>query len=118
MPVGQVKRAPTAGAQATLLARHRSLSRQLRKRRLALEREIEPLTGAPERPDLYFDHAPSGRYPIVALRTVPCDLYVKGFCGPCSYSARSYPPGLSSQDIYRGIELQLDWLLEHFASGV
>ncbi len=107
-------RATTPLAPAQLLAQSRELSRELRKRRLRYEKREEPLRGAPEKPDIYFEHAPCGTYPIIALRTVPCDKYVLGYCGPCSYSARSYPAGLGRQELYAGLMGQLEWVLDHF----
>ena len=104
----------TDASDQGLLAQSRALSRELRKRRLRYESALEPLRGAPHRPDIYWDHAPSGTYPIIALRTVPCDKYVQGYCGPCSYSARSYPAGLSRGEIYEGLMTQLEWVLTHF----
>lgn len=114
MRAGMIDAARSNLRDVDLLARQSALSRQLRKRRLRLERVADPLTGAPSRPDLYFDHAPSGRYPIVALRTVPCDSYVGGHCTPCSYSARAYAAGLAREDLYRGIEHQVEWMLDRF----
>lgn len=99
---------------AELLAQSRKLSRELRKRRLRYEKKKQPLHHALIKPDIYFDHAPCGTYPIIALRTVPCDKYVLGYCGPCSYSARSYPTGLSQPEIYAGLMGQLEWVLTHF----
>lgn len=90
------------------------LARRLRKRRLGLERGHVPSGGPPTRPDIYFDHAPCGTYPIIALRSVPCDLYIKGYCGPCSYSARAYPVGLSQQALYASLLTQIEWVLSHF----
>jgi len=111
MPV----RAATATMGASeLLTQSRELSRELRKRRLRYEKKEEPLHGAPEKPDIFFDHAPCGTYPIIALRTVPCDKYILGYCGPCSYSARSYPAGLGQQALYAGLMGQLEWVLTHF----
>lgn len=107
-------RATTSSELADLLAQSRRLSRELRKRRLRYEKKEEPLHGAPEKPDIYFDYAPCGTYPIIALRTVPCDKYILGYCGPCSYSARSYPAGLGQQELYAGLMGQLEWVLTHF----
>lgn len=103
---------------AELLERGRKISRELRKRRLTLERNAEPLHSAPKQPDIYYESAPCGEYPIVALRTVPCDRYVQGDCGPCSYSARSYPVGLSREALHKGLIAQIEWLLEHFDEAV
>ncbi|ANB02039.1 hypothetical protein [Ectothiorhodospira sp. BSL-9] len=97
-----------------LLDRALALTRELRKRRLRHERATAPLAGAPQRPDIYWDHAPSGRYPIIAFRSVPCDKYVLGFCGPCSYSARAHPAGLTREAQYASLPRQLEWLLERF----
>lgn len=97
-----------------LLDRSRALTRELRKRRLRYERAAEPLAGPPQRPDIYWDHAPSGRYPIIAFRSVPCDKYVLGFCGPCSYSARSHPLGLTREALYGSLPHQLEWVLDRF----
>ena len=97
-----------------LLTQSRALSRELRKRRLRHEKKEEPLHVAPEKPDIFFDYAPCGTYPIIALRTVPCDKYILGYCGPCSYSARSYPAGLGQQALYAGLMGQLEWVLTHF----
>lgn len=101
-------------APEELLVQSRTLSQALRKRRLSHEKAEEPLHGAPSKPDIYFDHAPCGRYPIIALRTVPCDKYILGYCGPCSYSARSYPSGLGRKVLYDGLMDQLEWVLAHF----
>ncbi len=97
-----------------LLESSRNISRELRKRRLRYEKEKEPLNNAPDKPDIFFDHAPCGTYPIIAFRTVPCDKYVLGYCGPCSYSARSYPSGLRQQELYASLLRQLNWVLDHF----
>lgn len=91
-----------------------AMSKRLRKSRLARERVLEPLSSPVRRPDLYYDHAPCGSYPIIALRTVPCDRYIKGQCTPCSYSARSYPAGLGREAIYAALESQIEWILERF----
>jgi len=91
-----------------------ALSRSLRKQRLAAERGVASPAGPAHRPDLYYDHAPSGRYPIIALRTVPCDRYVKGMCLPCAYSARPYAGGIRREMLYASLEWQLEWLLDHF----
>lgn len=99
---------------ADLLARSRRISRELRKRRLKQESAIKPQESSLDRPDIYWDHAPTGTYPIIAFRTIPCDKYIKGNCGPCSYSARSYPAGLSSKTIYSSLMDQLEWVLGNF----
>ena len=91
-----------------------ALSRALRKERLAAERGGEPHTGPVLRPDLYYDYAPCGRYPIIALRTVPCDRYIKGMCLPCAYSARTYVSGIGRETLYASLEHQLKWVLDHF----
>lgn len=91
-----------------------ALSRLLRKQRLREERRGEPERGPAVRPDIYFDHAPSGTYPIIAFRTVPCDRYVKGRCLPCSYSARAYATGVGRDSLYASLETQLEWVLSHF----
>ena len=91
-----------------------ALSRALRKQRLAAERGAESPVGPAQRPDLYYDYAPCGRYPIIALRTVPCDRYVKGMCLPCAYSARPYAGGLGRELLYASLEQQLEWVLDHF----
>ena len=91
-----------------------ALSRSLRKERLAEERGAVSPAGPAHRPDLYYDYAPSGRYPIIALRTIPCDRYVKGLCLPCAYSARHYAGGLGREALYASLEHQLEWLLDHF----
>jgi radical SAM enzyme (TIGR01210 family) len=90
------------------------VSRKLRRARLAHERSVAPLAGVPEEVDLFFDHAPSGTYPIVAFRTVPCDRWLKGLCTPCSYSARSYPVGIEPAALHASVMTQLEWLLQHF----
>ena len=90
------------------------LSRSLRKARLAAERLGAPQYGPAQRPDLYYDYAPCGRYPIIALRTVPCDRYVKGMCLPCAYSARPYVSGLGRETLYAGLERQVEWVLDNF----
>ena len=110
-----MRAATPPAAPAELLAQSRELSRELRKRRLRYEKKDQPLHRAPIKPDIFFDHAPCGTYPIIALRTVPCDKYVLGYCGPCSYSARSYPTGLGQQGLYAGLMGQLEWVLDHFA---
>ncbi len=109
-----MRAASPPAAPAELLAQSRELSRELRKRRLRYEKKDQPLHRAPIKPDIFFDHAPCGMYPIIALRTVPCDKYVLGYCGPCSYSARSYPTGLDQQGLYAGLMRQLEWVLDHF----
>jgi radical SAM enzyme (TIGR01210 family) len=90
------------------------ISRELRQRRLWHERANTPLAGPRLQPDIYFERSPSGDYPIVALRTVPCDKWVLGLCAPCGYSARSYPENVSREDIYASIMAQLEWLLDRF----
>ena len=97
-----------------LLATGRALSRKLRARRLLLENIREPLQELPTKPDIFFEQAPNGLYPIVAFRTVPCDNYIKGYCHPCSYSARSYPSNLSGDEINRALLKQFDWLIDNF----
>ncbi len=90
------------------------LSRALRKDRLRAERVAYMQDGSVQRPDLYYDYAPCGRYPIIALRTVPCDRYVKGMCMPCAYSARPYASGVGRDMLYAGLERQLEWVLDNF----
>lgn len=97
-----------------LLDTSRALSRKLRTRRLNLEKLRSPLDELPQRPDVFFEKAPNGDYPIVAFRTVPCAYHLKGYCHPCSYSSRSYPAHLSRGEIEKALSRQLDWLLGNF----
>jgi uncharacterized Fe-S cluster-containing MiaB family protein len=90
------------------------MARMLRRARLAREQAVDPLSGVPARADVYFDQAPSGVYPIVAFRTVPCDRWMRGACSPCSYSARSYPQGIGRDELYGSLLTQLEWLLDGF----
>jgi len=96
------------------LIKSRKISRSLRKTRLAIEKQNAIRGGDTDTLDVFFEHAPCGTYPIVALRTVPCDLYIKGFCTPCSYSARAYRSGLGAEEIQNNALTQLDTLLENF----
>ena len=99
---------------AALLSQRIVLSRMLRKQRLRQERQLQNDRALESRPDIYFDLGPDGEYPIIAFRTVPCDLYVKGFCAPCSYSARPWVAGAGRDAIHDTILIQLDWILAHF----
>ncbi|HEB79274.1 MAG TPA: hypothetical protein ENI79_02205 [Rhodospirillales bacterium] len=89
------------------------ISKTLRRQRLELEREAAPVNIATH-PDVYFEFAPSGTYPIIAFRTVPCDHYLLGHCSPCSYSARPYPAGVGRDEIYASLEPQVVWLERNF----
>ena len=103
------------GKGAVILRSQRlALSHMLRKARLRHEQRRQDERTLADRPDIYFDLGPDGEYPIIAFRTVPCDLYVKGFCAPCSYSARPWVAGAGRTAIHETIPIQLDWLLAHF----
>jgi|GEM_PF-3350550 len=100
---------------ASLVAQSRAISRELRQRRQALDDLHAPgPIGAGQGPDVYFDLGPSGQYPIVALRTVPCDLYSGGSCVPCAYSARPSLKRIQIDEYPSSLLEQLDRLFLDF----
>ena len=90
------------------------ISKSLRKNMLDIEKRKNPVHSFPERPDIYYEHGPCGTYPIIAFRTVPCNMYLSGYCSPCGYSARPYPENWDSSDYNESIMQQLDWILNNF----
>ncbi len=96
-----------------LLALSRSVSRQLRKKKLELDTASTPLCPDPAVPDIFFVQSPEGDYPVVSLRSVPCDKYLQGFCMPCSYSSGRSPLVRSGQG-YQVVLDQIEWLLARF----
>jgi radical SAM enzyme (TIGR01210 family) len=108
--------APRDSEDAALVARSRALSRALRAaRRREDTRALEDRHGTPQGPDVYFDVGPSGWYPIIALRTVPCDLYQAGSCVPCAYSARPALPPMAPEAYRASLLDQVDRFFEAYA---
>ena len=96
-----------------LLALSRSISRQLRKKKLELD--AASASARPRRavPDIFFVQSPEGAYPVVSLRSLPCDKYLQGFCMPCGYSS-GRPQLIRSGQDYTVLMEQIEWLLARF----
>ncbi len=101
--------------KSDLISLAKDISRQLRKKKLGLESERKPTPGQLAIPDIFFEKNSDGTYPVVALRSYPCEKYLQGYCLPCGYSARCYPQ-TTSQKRYDSLLDQLQWLLENFDS--
>lgn len=96
-----------------LVQKAREISRNLRHRRLELEKTFCQMDSLPDKPDLYYDNSPWGQHAIVAFRTVPCRMYLKGYCTPCGYSGRAYPNSVDPSTLRDGLLRQIAWLLSH-----
>lgn len=96
-----------------LLSLARDISRQLRKKKLELESEQGSVSDLLAKPDIFFEKNSDGTYPVVALRSYPCDKYLQGYCLPCGYSGRRYQP-TTSRERYDSLLDQLQWLLVNF----
>ena len=101
--------------KSDLFSLARDISRQLRKKKLELESKKSSASAQLAIPDIFFEKNSDGTYPVVALRSYPCDKYLQGYCLPCGYSARCYPK-TTSRERYNSLLDQLQWLLENFNS--